>query len=299
MDVFGEIKASFKKGSVLTRLIYVNLFVFLAISLTGAILYLFEIKTDSLYFWLSLPASPSGLLFRPYTIVSYMFTHFRFLHVLFNVLILYWFGRLFLQYLSGRQLLGVYVWGGLAGALVFIVSYNVFPVFLSSISVSGAVGASASVMAVLFAIATLVPQHEVHMLFFGRVKLMVLALIVIAIDIISIPFDNPGGHIAHVGGSVFGVLFALQYRKGKDITAGIVKTVYALADIFKPKPVMHVSSHNKSKKSHGKSADMEYNARKKAEQDEINAILDKVARSGYGSLTAAEKEKLFKMSSKK
>ncbi|HOE04243.1 MAG TPA: rhomboid family intramembrane serine protease [Bacteroidales bacterium] len=299
MSIVSEIKASFRNGSVVTRLIYMNLAVFLVTGLSFAIIFLLDGNIGNVRKWLEIPADFSLLLSRPWTLITYMFTHFGFLHILFNVLTLYWFGKLFLQYMTQRQLLGVYLSGGIWGGLFFVLSYNVFPAFKSVVGEATAVGASASVMAIIFTVATLVPKHEIHMMFIGKVKLIYLALAVVIIDVVSIPYGNAGGHIAHLGGAAFGVLFAFQYRKGHDIGAWTVKIVDLISRVFRKKENIRVSSRNHSKAGYSKQADMDYNAKKKAEQDEINSILDKVARSGYGSLTASEKEKLFKMSSKK
>jgi hypothetical protein len=224
-----------------------------------------------------------------------MFTHLNFLHILLNLLVFYWFGKLFLQFLSQRQLLGVYILGGIAGAIFYIAAFNIFPAFNSAKLNSIALGASASVMAIVITVATLVPNQKVYLLFFGQVKFKYLAIGVLLIDLISIPIDNPGGHLAHLGGALLGYLFVVFYRKGTDITIWISRFLNWIKGLFVPKKEIKIT-YRKTKRPE---SDMEYNARKKADQDEIDKILDKVAQSGYGSLSSGEKEKLFTMSNKK
>ncbi len=302
MRLFNEIKYSFKVKNNFNTLIYINLIVFVVIAMSKIITFLGGISGFDLVTYLSVPANIDSLLKRPWTVITYMFTHKDFLHILFNLLVYYWFGKLFLQFLSQRQLLGVYVLGGLFGAVFYILAYNLIPAFSFDSIFAIALGASASVMAVVITVATLVPNQEVYMLFFGKVKLKYLALGIIILDLISIPIDNAGGHIAHLGGAFLGYIFVRYYRKGTDITIWLSRILYGIKEFFSPTKEMKVK-HNKKKKKKAKpnrpESDMEYNARKKAEQDEIDRILDKVAQSGYSSLTNQEKEKLFNMSNKK
>lgn len=302
MSFSEEIKKVFIKGSKLSLLIYVNLAVFVVVNLFYAIIFLFNGPAEVLIEWLSLPADLNVLIRRPWTIITYMFLHKSFLHILFNLIVLYWFGKIFLNYLSQRHLLSIYLLGGLAGGLFFIGAYNLFPVFSIDKYFAIALGASASVMAVLVAIAALVPKQEIYLMFFGRVKIVYIALFTVLIDIISIPISNAGGHIAHLGGAVLGYLFAINYKKGNDFTIGFSNFLDKIFAIFKKNKNIRVtyrSNKNKTQSKRGFESDMDYNKRKKQEQEEINRILDKVANSGYSSLTPKEKETLFKMSNKK
>ena len=206
---------------------------------------------------------------------------------------LYWFGKMFLEYLSQRQLFGVYLLGGLAGALVFIVAYNIIPVFAVVKNVAFAIGASASIMAIVFAIAVLVPNLPVRLAFLGQMKLKYLAMIIVAIDLLSIPFGNAGGHFAHLGGALMGAIFAICYSKGTDITIFLSRFFSWVGNLFKSEPKAKSSSSSRAE------TDAEYNKRKAREQREIDKILDKVKESGYSSLTKEEKEKLFSNSNKK
>lgn len=288
------IKASFREGSSLTRLIYINCGIFLTIN----IIYIFFLLagTGKDFFptileWVGVPADPEYLLFRPWTLFTYMFTQFEFLHLLFNMLWLYWFGSIFLNYFTERQLTGVYIWGGLAGALLFIAAYNTFPYFdqITRLS-SWAIGASASVMAIVFAVCTYLPQHKVYIFLIGPVKLIYLALFTALIDLLSIQYGNAGGHIAHLGGALFGWFFTLGIRKNRDISYGIIYLFEKIRQLSAPRKKMRV----KYKKKVSDMNDREYNEYKKSQDDRINNILDKISKSGYESLTREEKEILFK-----
>ena len=290
--IITNLKRSFQAGSILKKLIFINIAVFILIRLLGILLLLFNLQDFPILLYLQLPASPMALLSRPWTLFSYMFTHFEFLHILFNMLWLYWFGELFLQVFNERQLGGLYVLGGLAGALLFVVSYNLFPYFQEVASFSFLMGASASVMAIVFAISFYRKEIEIHLLLFGRIKLIYLALFTFVIDLLAMTSDNAGGHIAHIGGALFGIWFASRYAQGKDLTAPINRLIDKLVNLGKRKPKMSVTYGGRSNK------DWEYNARKQQQAANIDAILDKLKRSGYGSLSADEKKQLFDASKK-
>ncbi len=151
-DIFINLKRTFNSGNILAKLIYINVGLFVLIRLTGVILMLFNLSGFPFLQYLQMPSSPELLLYRPWTIITYMFTHFDFLHILFNMLWLYWFGGLFLTFFSERQLGGLYLLGGIAGAILFLVAYNIFPYFRSVAAYSYLMGASASVMAIVFAV---------------------------------------------------------------------------------------------------------------------------------------------------
>ncbi len=290
--IITNLKRSFQAGSILKKLIFINIAVFILIRLLGILLLLFNLQDFPILLYLQLPASPMALLSRPWTLFTYMFTHFEFLHILFNMLWLYWFGELFLQVFNERQLGGLYVLGGLAGALLFVVSYNLFPYFQEVASFSFLMGASASVMAIVFAISFYRKEIEIHLLLFGRIKLIYLALFTFVIDLLAMTSDNAGGHIAHIGGALFGIWFASRYAQGKDLTAPINRLIDKLVNLGKRKPKMSVTYGGRSNK------DWEYNARKQQQAANIDAILDKLKRSGYGSLSADEKKQLFDASKK-
>lgn len=288
--IIEEIKYTFKKGSMLTRLIYINLGVFLIVKLLDGFALLMGLGDRNLLVeWLSVPADLSQLIYKPWTVFTYMFLHHEFLHILFNMLWLFWMGKIFLEYLNGKQLLNVYLLGGISGALLYILAYNVFPGFQQVLPVASALGASASVMAIVLATAIYVPNYTVHLMFIGPVKLKYIALISVVLDITLLTDGNAGGHIAHIGGALFGWLYISQFKKGTDVAKGFSKFLDQIASIFKRKSKLKVSYKRGE-------TDIQYNTRKKTEQKEIDVILEKIAKSGYESLSKSEKDILFRQS---
>lgn len=290
MNIIDEIKASFKTGNTLTKLIYINLGVFLAINIAVIFLKLFggEQHIATIISYLSVPTSLKLLATKPWTLFTYMFTHFSFFHILFNILWLYWFGKIFLSYLSERQLLSVYILGGLAGAFLYILSYNIFPGLKEQVSYSHALGASAAVMAIVISIAVLVPDYRVYVFLIGPVKIIYVALVGFILSSLVDFSVNTGGKIAHIGGAAFGYLYTLRYNRGKDISVGFSRITDGIFSIFKPGKKMKVT-HKKPVD------DFEYNKEKADQQKEVDRILDKISKKGYDSLTKEEKEMLFKM----
>jgi hypothetical protein len=290
-DIFINMKQMFRSGNILAKLIYINVGLFILIRLAAVILKLFNLSWFPYLQYLQMPSSPEELLYHPWTIITYMFTHYDFLHILFNMLWLYWFGGLFLSYFSERQLGGLYVLGGIAGGLLFIVSYNIFPYFSSVAANSYLMGASASVMAVVFAVSFYRKDQEILLFLIGRVKLIYLALFTFVIDLLAITSENAGGHIAHIGGALFGIWFAMRIKEGKDLTAPMNRIIDWAVNLGKRKPKMRVTYKRPE-------TDYEYNARKHQANVDIDAILDKLKRSGYESLSTDEKKKLFDASKK-
>ena len=290
-SIFTNLKNTFRAGNILAKLIYINVGLFILIRLMGVIFLLFNIPGISFLQYLQMPSSPELLLYRPWTVITYMFTHFDFLHILFNMLWLYWFGGLFLSFYSERQLGGLYLLGGIAGAVLFMLAYNIFPYFQTVASSSYLMGASASVMAIVFAVSFYRKDLEINLFLIGRVKLIYLALFTFVIDLLAITSDNAGGHIAHIGGALFGIWFAMRIKKGKDLTAPMNRLLDWVVNLGKRKPKMKVTYKRAE-------TDYEYNARKNRESADLDAILDKLKRSGYESLSADEKRQLFDASKK-
>ncbi|WP_068691184.1 rhomboid family protein [Culturomica massiliensis] len=285
------IRTSFKRGSSLTRLIYINIGIFLIIKILGVVSILGgkgNILDNFLLENLGISADPEYLLFRPWTLFTYMFTHFGFLHLLFNMLWLYWFGSFFLNHFSQKELTGVYLFGGISGALLYMLAYNIFPGFDSAHS--WAIGASASVMAIVFAVCFYLPQHRIYIFLIGPVKLIYLALFTAAIDILSIPSSNPGGHIAHLGGALFGYLFIIGVKHHCNPVKALSSLPEKVIQLFTRRKKVHL----KYKKNVSEMNDREYNEYKKNRDARIDHILDKISRSGYESLTREEKEILFR-----
>jgi len=289
VDIVNEIKASFKQGSYLTQLIYINIAVFVLVNLITVFFFLVgeSIYDSPIISLFAIPADISELIWKPWTIITYMFLHEAFLHLLFNMLWLYWFGKIFLQYLDQKQLLSVYLMGGISGALFFLGAYNIFPVLESQYAI--ALGASASVMAVVFAISFYVPDYQLPLMFIGNVKLKYIAIFSIVLDVISIPAGNAGGHIAHIGGALFGWYFITEYKKGKLITKGFDRFLEKVFTLFAKGPKMKVSYKKTG------NPDYDYKNKKASQQKEMDIILEKISKSGYASLTKEEKELLFKM----
>ncbi len=294
MNIFDEIKLSFKQGNSLTKLIFINIGVFLSITIVEIFAFLFNSPEISniVISWLALPADLSQLITRPWTVFTYMFLHEGFLHIIFNMLWLYWFGKIFLEYLDSKKLIGIYLLGGLSGAFLFILSYNVFPAYKLVVGQAILLGASASILAIVVAISFYVPNYTINLLFIGRVKLKYIAGVTVLLSLLNVASSNSGGNIAHLGGALYGYLFISQYLKGKDIVKAYTDILDSLFGFFKPRKRMKVT-YKKSK------TDMEYNSDKAHKQEEINKILDKISKSGYDSLTKKEKEILFNMSNKK
>jgi membrane associated rhomboid family serine protease len=292
MGIKEQIKHTFQYGSVLSRLIYINVGVFLLVNIIRIPFFLFNASDYSLPVtaWLAVPADPLALLYRPWTLITYMFLHENIWHIFSNMLMLFFGGQLFIEYMGERRLLWVYLLGGITGAITYILVFNIFPVFSTSLHFSSALGASAAVLAIFVAIATYVPNFIVNLFFVFPVRLVFVAIGLVVLDLISIDKGNPGGHIAHLGGALFGFVYARQLQKGRDMSAPFSRMFASIASLFSRKGSMKVVYSKKTK------SDMQYNANKKAQQQMVDDILDKISRSGYESLSKEEKEILFKFS---
>ena len=294
MGIWDDIKSSFTSGNSLIKLIYINVFVFIFITLIAVIGFLIKNPYISMKVLdlLAVPASLKDLLFHPWTLITYMFTHKDIWHIIFNMLWLYWFGKIFLEYLDERKLVALYLLGGIAGAVVYIISFNIFPAFSGMIEGSEAIGASASVMAIVVGIAVYVPNYTINLILLGQVKIKYMAL---AIFILTSAMDfsvNSGGKLAHIGGAFFGYFYVLSLKNGRDPGKGINRLIDFFATLFKPR--------KKLKVTHKKAAnEYDYNKMKVDHQKSINSILDKISKGGYDSLTKEEKETLFRESQKK
>jgi membrane associated rhomboid family serine protease len=273
----------FRSGSKLYLLIGINVIVFLAINIP-AVLEQLTLRTDMINLYsneyLALPAYLPKLLVRFWTPLTYMFMHAGIFHILFNMLWLYWMGQIFEEYLGNKRTLGLYILGGLAGAAVYIASYNIFPAFTQSgaLLMSTAVGASASVMAIIVGAATIAPDYTIVLILIGPVRLKWLVLFYVIIDFLSITGPNAGGEIAHLGGALLGFIYVRQLQNGNDMIGFFAK-------FFKPKSKLKVVSNNRDK-----------NTSAGPRQDEVDLILDKISKTGYESLSKQEKDILFRAS---
>ena len=290
-----DIKKQYKNGSALIKLIFVNVGLFLAVYIIGNVLYLLNIgSSDVLFNALSLPASFSEIIGQPWSLVTYMFLHKGLWHMSMNMLVLYFGSQIFGQFLNQKKLVLVYILGGLAGGLLYVLSFNLFPVFSEVMPSSIALGASASVMAILVAAATYVPNFVVRLMFVGEVKLKYIAMGYLVLDIVSIQGSNSGGHIAHLGGALFGFMYIQQLKKGRDFTVGFSQFLDYLKAFFKPRKNMKVVYKKQGKTK----TNQAYNNQKVNNQKRIDVVLDKISKSGYDSLSADEKAILFDASKK-
>lgn len=293
------------------KLIYINVAVFAVTFLLKIVFALFRLEGfEHIMSFLEVPASLETLLLQPWTLVTYMFMHYDVLHILFNMLWLYWLADLFVSVYSSRHLVGLYLLGGFGGALLFILAYNVFPYFDSVVDRSYLLGASASVLSVMGALMYRIPNYEINLMFLGRIRFKYMALFIIGMDLLFM-MNNPGQHFAHLGGALTGLLFAYMYSKNTDLTKWINAVIDFLANLCGPvsglgsrmadfirnfgkrKPKMKVRYGGA-----GHSRDYEDNLKKRNAESEIDQILEKIKKRGYGSLTEEEKRRLFDASRK-
>lgn len=268
--------------TALNRLIMINIFVYLLLLISKLLLNVFSFLMVkdyglALYDWLAFPAYPNLLLTRPWTIITSLFVHAGFWHIFWNMFMLYVAGKIFLSHLTDKQLWLTYFIGGIFGNVIFMLAYNTFPVFQGVVSDASCVGASGAIMAILFTISLYRPKEELSLWLIGKLKLIWIALIFVIIDILQIPVENAGGHFAHLGGAIYGALFALFL-----LYLPSFKTI----SFEKKKAKKYASSTRPT-------SDEEFNARKKASADKVDEILDKISKSGYEALTKEEKDFLY------
>lgn len=301
--MFGEFKSAFQRtNNAHAQLIIINVVIFLAMALLfviakiGSIPWLFTYVYDQF----SIPPLFWNFVQRPWTIITYSFAHYfnyghsdvGFMHILFNMLGLYWFGKLFVEYLGSDKLIATYVLGALAGSILYLLMFNFIPYFQQQSGFPGMVGASAAVFAIMVAAATLLPDYTFYLLFLGAVRIKYIAFFYIVVSFIGTVQSNAGGNIAHLGGALIGYVYIRQLQGGNNWGAWITATLDWIKGLFEPKPnvkVTYRSAEPKQPKAAGTA---------KASQEEIDAILDKINDRGYESLTKEEKERLFNASKK-
>jgi len=292
-----DIKSPFHLGNSVGQLLVINISVFLVLVVFQFILTISGFPPDesssifhNVVSWIAVPMNFKELLFKPWTLLTYMFAHYSLWHIFGNMLMLFIFGKIFQEYASSKRVFAVYIYGGLIGAVLALATYYLIPTFNQHAPADFMVGASAGVMAIVLAAATLVPDYMLHLFILGPVRLKFIALFVVVLDLIGVTFfANAGGHLSHLGGALFGYIFVTQIKKGRDLSSGFNNLVFRLKNLF--------SRKSKIKVVHKRSvSDEEYNMKRKIRQEEIDAILDKISNSGYESLTKQEKEILFKAS---
>ncbi len=285
----GSLAYQFKTADIITKVIAINVIVFLVVTIFSALL---QINPSTLISWFQLPEALGAFITQPWSLVTYSFIHTGFFHILFNMLWLYFFGRYVLNLFSEKRFLTLYLLGAISGGLVYILSYNLFPAF--SMFNGNLIGASAAVMALMAFSATYTPNAPVRIFTFN-LKLWHIAVFLIMWDLVRLPsLNNAGGLLAHLGGAAFGYVFARQLMKGNDLGAWFERLMDRIAAWFKPrdkKPFkkVHRNRATQSKTERSKSTDSKSDHQKK-----IDAILDKIGKSGYDSLTKDEKDFLFK-----
>ena len=272
-----DIKEKLVRLNVLEKIIVINVFVFVV----GVIFKPFLA-------WLELPSEFSGFVFKPWTIITYSFVHYGFLHMALNMLWLYFLARMFLNLFSSKMALNIYFLGAIFGGILYLLFYEFLP--KSQINVP-LVGASASVRALLIFLCAYMPNKEVRVITFN-IKLWYIGVAILAIDVLGLLGGNGGGSLAHLGGVFLGYFYAKQLTKGNDIGNGFEKFMDSIVNFFKfkKKSPLKTVHKNKSKVGGYTKADFnEFNNQKK-----IDVILDKISKSGYDSLTAEEKDFLFR-----
>jgi len=299
-SILEDFKQAFRTGNILNQLIVINVAVFVVFGVAGVFLQLSG-KGElfaRIYEYFSLPSNPGSVLSQPLSIFTYMFMHSGIFHIFFNMLVLFWFGKIITGYLGQNKLLGLYIWGGIGGGLFYILIYNALPFYDSMVLNSTLVGASGAVMAVVVGAATFQPNFSVQMFLLGSVKLKYIAGFYLLLSFFRVTGSNAGGEIAHLGGALMGYVIISQLHKGNDFSKPIVGFINWVKGLFKNQPKMNVSYKNKEKikKTKTKTKQTPKASNTITPQAEIDAILDKISDKGYDALSKEEKQKLFNAS---
>lgn len=284
MNIFDDLKLQYRTGGMVQKLLFWNIGLFVLATFVDVVLK-FSGFAFSYFDYVALSSNTIVFITKPWTILTFNFFHAGVFHLIFNVLVLHFSGRLFNTYFTDKQLFGVYLLGGVFSGLTFIVLYFVLG------KVSLLVGASGAIMALLMATATYAPFMLLRIPLLGVVKLWHVAFFILVMDLIQLPLENMGGHLAHFGGALFGFIYIKLLQNGVDMTKPISMFLDQLATVFKPKPKtpfrkVHRNTEKKSVHSSGQNTDMT--------QKQIDEILDKISQSGYDCLSKEEKEFLFK-----
>ncbi len=307
MSIFEDIKSAFRQpNNTLKQLILINVIVFVVLIVLRTILYISENSGiySILMRYLALNSEPFYFLTHPWTLISYFFTHEGFLHILFNMLNLYWFGQLVREYLGDKKLLSLYLLGGIAGGILYLLSYNFIPYFADRAAGSLMIGASASVLAIVVGAATLLPNFAFSLILIGPVRIKYIAAFLVLLSISGAVGDNAGGNLAHLGGALVGWVFVKQLQRGNDIGRPIHAVTGFFSRLFTRRSNLRVTHRQtafstKSTSSNGRATSAGGSGSAgKPSQNEIDLILDKISTSGYESLSKEEKQKLFQASQK-
>ncbi len=280
MNWISNLYQNYLSRSIVEKLIIINVVIFIVTYLFNTMSFLFQIDGNFIVNWFSLQPDFELLLFRPWTIVSYGFLHVGFFHVLFNMLVLYYFGNLFLDFFNSKQFIVYYILGIMAGGFIYMISYNYLPGLKTQESLL--LGASAGVMAVVIGIASHIPHYSMRFRFIGNVKLLYIAVVLVVMDLVQIPTGNAGGHLAHLGGSLLGLVMTKYFNQGSDLITWMDQWLTKK----EKRPLKTVYKSTKKKANQKKET-------KSEEQVRIDSILDKISKSGYDTLTKEEKDYLF------
>lgn len=289
MSLLQDAKYKFSRFNIFEKIITINVIIFVVARLVG---FLFPSSSNIIFNWFEFPVKLGDFITQPWSILSYAFIHYDPWHLIFNMLMLYFIGRLFMNLFNTKLGLNVYFLGAIFGALLFMLGYNIFPDFYKNGILL--VGASAAVRALIIFLCAYMPKMEVRVFTFN-IKLWYIGAAFVVLDVLGLFGDNPGGNTAHLGGALLGYLYATQLAKGNDIGKGFERFMDSLVGLFKKSPSKsNLKTVHKSKKQSfaGKSKEEfgEFN-----KQKQIDIILDKISKSGYDSLSKEEKEFLFKV----
>ena len=291
--IIDDLKLQYNIGGVANKLIYWNVGLFAIPYLLNGIFGLMQINKNAFDF-ISLASNPAEILWKPWSLITYGFFHFGFFHIFFNMLILNFSSRLFLTYFTSKQLLSLYFSGLLFSGIIYIICYYLFP-SLSNLHVT-LIGASGTIMAIFFAVATFNPLMEIRLMFIGNVKIWHIAFVYLILDLIQLPLENTGGHIAHLGGALFGYIFVKQIQSGTDITSWFTAILDYFSNVFSSNKNSFKKIHRNPKPVNNNNSSSKVAATiitKDKKQQQIDEILDKISKSGYDSLSSSEKEFLF------
>lgn len=298
MTIREEIRLQWRTGGAVKRLLFINIGVFLGVQAIGlaGLLTRHPSWEGQLLEQLMGSDMPRVMLHRPWTAITYMFTHQGVMHILWNMLMFWFSGQLFQGLLGERRLVGNYLLGGIAGFAMYFLG-GLLPPDVNPGAGLPILGASAAVMSVFIGIAAYQPEMEVGLMFAGQVKLKWVALFMLAIDLIAIKQgDNTGGHLAHIGGALYGFLAARQLKLGSDWSLGFVNGLTRIGGALRLSRSSGMRVAKRMDQRRRVLVDEDYNAARKAKQERVDAILDKISRSGYDSLSKDEREFLFKAS---
>lgn len=298
-SILNEFKGAFNKpNNSHVQLIIINVVVFLTLGILKVISDLggFGEVYQIIDRQFAIPPFIEDFIARPWSIITYMFNHGGLRHIFFNMLMFYFFGRLIIEYLGNEKLISIYIVGGIAGALAYLFIYNFIPFYIGRAPLLGMIGASGAVNAIIVAAAVLLPNYTFNLLFIGQVRIKYIALFTIALSVLNSTGGNAGGNIAHLGGAGIGYLYIKSLNGGTDIGRWVIVVMNFFKSFFVSQPTMKVNYSSKKKKSTTKASSKPSTAVNISNQQEIDAILDKISQSGYESLSKEEKQKLFNAS---